>query len=108
VFGASRPQALQLPQRAVQQGAKGHYVWVIGNDGKAKQRVVEVGDWIGDDWFISDGLKPGERVVVDGAGRVTPTAPLRVTAAANAGAAPTAALSGNAVHRAVARAEAQP
>jgi membrane fusion protein (multidrug efflux system) len=78
VFGASRPGAMQLPQRAVQQGAKGHYVWVIGNDGKAKQRVVEVGDWIGDDWFISDGLKPGERVVVDGAGRVTPTAPLKV------------------------------
>jgi membrane fusion protein (multidrug efflux system) len=78
VFGASRPAAMQLPQRAVQQGAKGHYVWVIGNDGKARQRVVEVGDWIGDDWFISDGLKPGERVVVDGAGRVTPTAPLKV------------------------------
>jgi membrane fusion protein (multidrug efflux system) len=97
VFGASRPGAMQLPQRAVQQGAKGHYVWVIGNDGKAKQRVVEVGDWIGDDWFISDGLKPGERVVVDGAGRVSPTAPLRVapmgpapalaSAAAGAGAA---------------------
>jgi membrane fusion protein (multidrug efflux system) len=78
VFGATRPAAMQLPQRAVQQGAKGHYVWVIGNDGKARQRVVEVGDWIGDDWFISDGLKPGERVVVDGAGRVTPTAPLKV------------------------------
>jgi membrane fusion protein (multidrug efflux system) len=78
VFGATRPGAMQLPQRAVQQGAKGHYVWVIGNDGKARQRVVEVGDWIGDDWFISDGLKPGERVVVDGAGRVTPTAPLKV------------------------------
>ncbi|KLU36284.1 hemolysin D [Massilia sp. WF1] len=80
VFGATRPAAMQLPQRAVQQGSKGHYVWVIGNDGKARQRVVEVGDWIGDDWFISDGLKPGERVVVDGAGRVTPTAPLRVAA----------------------------
>jgi membrane fusion protein (multidrug efflux system) len=78
VFGATRPGAMQLPQRAVQQGAKGHYVWVIGNDGKARQRVVEVGDWIGDDWFISDGLKPGERVVVDGAARVTPTAPLKV------------------------------
>jgi membrane fusion protein (multidrug efflux system) len=78
VYGASRPGAMQLPQRAVQLGAKGHYVWVIGNDGKAKQRVVEVGDWIGDDWFINDGLKPGERVVVDGAGRVTPVAPLRV------------------------------
>jgi membrane fusion protein (multidrug efflux system) len=108
VFGASRPQALQLPQRAVQQGSKGHYVWVIGADGKARQRVVEVGDWIGDDWFISDGLKPGERVVVDGAGRVTPTAPLRVSAAASAGAVPTAALSGNAVQRTAARAEARP
>lgn len=81
VYGATRPQAMQLPQRAVQQGAKGHYVWVIGSDGKARQRVVEVGDWVGDDWFISDGLKPGERVVVDGAGRVSPTAPLRVTQA---------------------------
>jgi membrane fusion protein (multidrug efflux system) len=78
VYGASRPQAMQLPQRAVQQGSKGHYVWVIGTDGKARQRAVEVGDWNGDDWFISDGLKPGERVIVDGAGRVTPTAPLRV------------------------------
>jgi membrane fusion protein (multidrug efflux system) len=52
----------------------------VGNDGKARQRVVEVGDWHGDDWFISDGLRNGERVVVDGAGRVTPTAPLRVAA----------------------------
>jgi membrane fusion protein (multidrug efflux system) len=78
----------------VQQGSKGHYVWVIGTDGKARQRLVEVGDWNGDDWFISDGLKPGERVIVDGAGRVTPTAPLRVAqlapppALAQAGAAP--------------------
>jgi membrane fusion protein (multidrug efflux system) len=79
VFGATRPAAMQLPQRAVQDGAKGHYVWVIGPDGKAKQRAVEVGDWIGDDWFISDGLKAGERVVVDGAGRVTPAAPLKVS-----------------------------
>ncbi|MGZ5183028.1 MAG: efflux RND transporter periplasmic adaptor subunit [Ramlibacter sp.] len=79
VYGATRPQAVRVPQRAVQDGSKGHYVWVIGNDGKARQRVVEVGDWIGDDWFISDGLKAGERVVVDGAGRVTPTAPLRVS-----------------------------
>lgn len=78
VYGASRPQAVQLPQRAVQDGSKGHYVWVIGNDGKARQRAVEVGDWIGDDWFISDGLKAGERVVVDGAGRVSPAAPLKV------------------------------
>jgi membrane fusion protein, multidrug efflux system len=79
VFGAVRPDAMLVPQRAVLQGAKGHYVWVVGNDGKAQQRVVEVGDWHGDDWFISDGLKPGERVVVDGALKVSPAAPLKVT-----------------------------
>jgi membrane fusion protein (multidrug efflux system) len=84
VYGSSRPGAIRLPQRAVQQGSKGHYVWVIGSDGKAKQRVVDVGDWYGDDWFISQGLKTGERVVVDGAGRVTPTAPLKVAAPAAA------------------------
>jgi len=93
VFGATRPAALRLPQRAVQDGAKGHFVWVIGEDGKAKQRAVEVGEWIGDDWFISDGLKAGERVVVDGAGRVTPTAPLRV---AQMGPTPALASAGNA------------
>jgi membrane fusion protein (multidrug efflux system) len=92
VFGATRPAALRLPQRAVQDGAKGHFVWVIGADGKAKQRAVEVGDWIGDDWFISDGLKAGERVVVDGAGRVTATAPLRV---AQLGQTPALASAGN-------------
>lgn len=81
VFGASRPGAILVPQRAVLQGAKGHYVWVIGNDGKAKQRVVEVGDWYGDDWFVSNGLRPGERVVVDGAMRVAAEAPLKVAAA---------------------------
>jgi membrane fusion protein, multidrug efflux system len=78
VLGATRPGAIRVPQRAVQQGSKGHYVWVLDKDDKARQRVVEVGDWFGDDWFISDGLRPGERVVVDGAGRVTPAAPLKV------------------------------
>ncbi|TFW27165.1 efflux RND transporter periplasmic adaptor subunit [Massilia horti] len=81
VIGATRPGAILVPQRSVQQGAKGHYVWVIGNDGKPQQRVVEVGEWHGDDWFITDGLKNGERVVVDGAGRVAPGAPLQIAAA---------------------------
>lgn len=79
IFGATRPDAILVPQRAVLQGSKGHYVWVVGTDGKAHQRVVEVGDWHGDDWFISDGLQNGERVVVDGAVRVTPDAPLKIT-----------------------------
>ena len=54
--GATRPNAILVPQRAVQQGAKGHFVWVVNKDGKAEQRPVVVGDWYGDSWFIAQGL----------------------------------------------------
>jgi membrane fusion protein (multidrug efflux system) len=80
VLGATRPNAILVPQRAVQQGAKSHFVWVVGKDGKAEQRVVETGAWSGDDWVIEQGLQTGEQVVVDGAIRVAPGASLKVTA----------------------------
>ncbi|WP_431824312.1 efflux RND transporter periplasmic adaptor subunit [Burkholderia sp. F1] len=82
VSGALRPDAVLVPQRAVLQGARSHYVWVVDKESKAHQRVVEVGEWHGDDWFITDGLKAGERVVVDGAIRVAPDAPLKIVPAA--------------------------
>ncbi|MEM5310496.1 efflux RND transporter periplasmic adaptor subunit [Paraburkholderia sp. JHI869] len=78
VSGATRPNAILVPQRAVLQGAKSHFVWVVDNESKAKQRVVEVGDWSGDNWFVNDGLKAGERIVVDGAIRVVPDVPLKI------------------------------
>ena len=78
VAGATRPNAILVPQRAVLQGSKSHFLWVVDNESKGRQRVVEVGEWQGDDWFITDGLKPGERVVVDGAIRVTAGAPLKI------------------------------
>nr|WP_083654786.1 efflux RND transporter periplasmic adaptor subunit [Burkholderia sp. SRS-W-2-2016] len=85
ISGAIRPNATLVPQRAVLQGAKSHFVWVVDDQGKAHQRVVEVGDWRAEQWFVYDGLKPGERIVVDGALRVTPDAQLKIikTAAAN-------------------------
>ncbi len=64
--GAIRPNAILVPQRAVQQGSKGHFVWVVGKDNKVEQRPVVVGDWHGNDWFIAEGLRSGELVVVDG------------------------------------------
>jgi membrane fusion protein (multidrug efflux system) len=82
--GAVRPNAIAVPQRAVQQGAKGHFVWVIDQDGKAELRPVTVGEWYGDQWFINDGLKPGEQVVVDGGLRLRPGAPVKATAVAAA------------------------
>lgn len=77
-IGASRPNAIVVPQKAVLEGAKSHFVWVLNAEGKPEQRVVEVGDWHGDDWFITQGLQAGERIVVDGAIRVTPGGPLNI------------------------------
>ncbi|WP_224028091.1 efflux RND transporter periplasmic adaptor subunit, partial [Paraburkholderia caribensis] len=85
VSGAVRPNAILVPQRAVLQGAKSHFVWVLDQDSKPHQRVVEVGDWHGDDWFVNEGLKAGERVVVDGAIRVSSDAQVKVVSAPSGG-----------------------
>jgi membrane fusion protein (multidrug efflux system) len=66
VKGAVRPNAILVPQRAVQQGPRGHFVWVVAKESKVELRPVVVGEWHGDDWFIFEGLKGGEQVVVDG------------------------------------------
>lgn len=92
VSGALRPNAILVPQRAVLQGAKSHFVWVVDDDSKAHERVVETGEWHGDDWFITEGLQAGERVVVDGAIRVIADTPLKITGEPKAsGPAPAAA-----------------
>ncbi|WP_175390160.1 efflux RND transporter periplasmic adaptor subunit [Pseudomonas sp. C2B4] len=93
--GATRPNAILVPQKAVLEGAKSHFVWVLNAEGKPEQRVVDVGEWQGDNWFISKGLRAGERIVVDGAIRVTPGGPLNIVEAA--GTAPSASPPGETV-----------
>ena len=66
LHGAVRPGAIVVPQRAVLENPKGKYVYTVTADSKAEPRPVEVGNWNGDGWIITSGLKPGERVVVDG------------------------------------------
>ncbi len=95
--GAVRPNAILVPQRAVQQGAKGHYVWVVTPDNQAQPRPVVVGDWQEDDWFINQGLRAGDQVVVGGALGLRPGTPVRtrpaepppVTAGGKGGGTPT-------------------
>ena len=76
--GGVRPNAILLPQRAIQQGAKGSFVWVINDEGKAEFNPVEVGPWKGDHWFITSGLKGGETVVVNGALKLRAGVPVKV------------------------------
>jgi len=77
--GAQRPNAVTVPQRAVLEGAQGKYVYVVSAESKAEPRPVQVGEWAGDDWIIQAGLKPGEKVIVDGMARIfAPGSPVQV------------------------------
>jgi len=78
LLGAVRPKAILLPKRAVLQGAKGSFVWVVGPQSKAEFRPIELGDWYGDEWFVNEGLHSGDTVVVDGGIKVQPGATLKV------------------------------
>lgn len=78
VIGFKRPNAIVVPQRAVQEGPRGAFVWTVDAQGKAAQSPVEAGDWMGDQWLVSTGLKDGARVIVDGFMRLAPGMPVRV------------------------------
>jgi multidrug efflux pump subunit AcrA (membrane-fusion protein) len=54
-----------------------NFVWVIGADNKASQRSVKVGGPVGDSILIQEGLKPGDRVVVEGLQKVREGAPVQ-------------------------------
>jgi membrane fusion protein (multidrug efflux system) len=64
--------ALLVPQRAVAELQGGYQVAVVDTENKVKIQSVEVGEHAGTDWIIKSGLKPGDRVVADGAQKVRP------------------------------------
>jgi len=77
--GPSWVDAIQVPQRAVMQGPQGNFVWVVDAESKAQFRPVTVGPLTGDLWLISEGLKDGERIVVDGGLKLAPGVPVQPT-----------------------------
>ena len=82
--GATRPNAVLLPQRAVLEGPQGKFVYVVDEKSIAQARPVKVGEWAGGDWIVTDGLKAGERVIVDGVMKIGPGAPVKVADPAKA------------------------
>jgi len=79
--GATRPNAVTVPQRAVLEGPQGKFVYVVNEKSQAEPRPVEAGEWAGQSWIIISGLKPGDRVIVDGVMRLGPGAPVRIAEA---------------------------
>ncbi len=69
--GAVRPDAIAIPQRAVMEGPTGKLVYLLGAESKAEPRPVVVGEWSGGDWIITSGLKPGDKVIVEGLMKAT-------------------------------------
>lgn len=77
VSGATWVEAIQVPQRAVMQGPQGNFVWVVDAESKAQFRPVSVGPLTGDKWLIAQGLKAGEKIVVDGGLKLAPGVPVK-------------------------------
>ena len=75
--GTVKTEAILAPQRAVQQGPKGPVLYVVGADDKVEIRDVQATSWQGNQWLIEEGLRAGERVVVDGFQRIMPGVPVK-------------------------------
>ncbi|MGI8746093.1 MAG: efflux RND transporter periplasmic adaptor subunit [Bryobacteraceae bacterium] len=71
-----RRNALLVPQRAIQELQGLQSVYTVSPDNKAVPRSVVMGDRIGQDQIVDQGLKPGDRVIVEGAIKVRPGAPV--------------------------------
>ncbi len=72
IKGYTRTNAILIPQRAVQQGPMGSFVYVIDAEEKVQVRPVRASMWHGKEWLIENGLQSGERVVVEGFFRILP------------------------------------
>jgi membrane fusion protein (multidrug efflux system) len=77
--GAVRQAAIVVPQRAVLEGPKEKFVYVVNAESKAEARPVHVGEWTGDGWIVESGVKAGERVIVDGVMKIGPGAVVQAT-----------------------------
>lgn len=76
VTGLTLPQVIAVPKMGVLFGQAGAMVWVVGQDNVAQPRPVTIQESWNDQWILSGGVEPGERIVVDGIMKVRPGAPL--------------------------------
>jgi membrane fusion protein, multidrug efflux system len=80
LLGLKRNDAILVPQRAVQQGLSGPFVYVVADSNKVSARNVAATAWQGTQWIIESGLRPGDKVIVDGAQKVVADGTVRPVA----------------------------
>lgn len=65
------PDALLVPQRAVKRELGGKAsVFVVNADNKVERRMIEVGEALGHDWLVTQGVKGGDAIIIDGLQRI--------------------------------------
>lgn len=78
LHGAIRPNAILVPQEALQRGPLGFFVYVVDKEKKAELRLVTVGDFSEDKWVIRSGLKKGDKVIVTGLLKIKNGTPVKI------------------------------
>ena len=74
----SMPDAILVPQLAVTHNTKGETTaMVVGKGNQAEVRILQTARAVGNQWLVSDGLKPGEQLIVDNLQKVRPGAPVK-------------------------------
>ena len=78
--------AILAPQQGITRDAKGDATaLVVDADNKVAQRAVETGDTYGDKWLVLSGLKAGDKLIVEGTGKVAPGQTVKAVAVNNNG-----------------------
>jgi len=81
VPGKPNPNAILVPQKAVQEIQGKRTVFVVGPDNKVASRDITADKRLGNDWVVEQGLKPNETVIVEGIAKVQPGATVKAVPA---------------------------
>ena len=69
-------EAYLIPQSAVSQGEQGKVLFTVSADNKVAPRPVETEGWSGNNWVVTVGLAPGDKVIIDNLMKLRPGAPV--------------------------------
>jgi membrane fusion protein (multidrug efflux system) len=73
-----RSNSILVPERAIAELQGKNFVWLVGPENKAKQQLVKLGESRGGNTLVLEGLKPGDRIVVEGLQKVREGATVKV------------------------------
>jgi RND family efflux transporter MFP subunit len=83
-----RPDTFTVPERALVELQGKTFVWVVGDDSKASQRPILTGEQVGNVFIVNEGLKAGEKIVVEGVNKLREGIPVNASTGSAKAAAP--------------------